>query len=103
MSKYLLIQTMPKFRYASGSWNKTILYAVILDTLAQLRKLGQSCELRTKKTTTQYLEIDPELCEAIFVHQTIYKYNMVLRGVVKITGPEVLDAWDYFPTKSGGK
>ena len=33
----------------------------------------------------------------------LYKYNMVLREVVKITGPEVLDAWDYFPTRSGGK
>ena len=30
-------------------------------------------------------------------------YNMVLREVVKITGPEVLDAWNYFPTRSGGK
>ena len=33
----------------------------------------------------------------------LYKYNMVLREVVKITGPEVLDAWDYFPKRSGGK
>ena len=29
----------------------------------------------------------------------LYKYNMVLREVVRITGPEVLDAWDYFPKR----
>ena len=34
-----------------------------------------------------------------FVKQLLYKYNMVLREVVKITGPQVSDVWDYFPTR----
>ena len=31
--------------------------------------------------------------------RVLYKYNMILREVVEITGPEVLDASDYFPTR----
>ena len=32
----------------------------------------------------------------------VYKYNMVLREVVKITGSEVLDAWDYSRRQAEG-
>ena len=42
------------------------------------------------------------LCSG-FAGELVYKYNMVLREAVKITGPEVLDVWDYFPTRGGGK
>ena len=33
----------------------------------------------------------------------VYKYNMVCTEVIKITGPDVLDAWDYSPARSEGK
>ena len=44
------------------------------------------------------------ICETmhyrVSIDYILYKYNMVLREVVKIPGPDVLDAWGYLPTRT---